>query len=137
LVQAGLTKECYNIEYVLEETEGIISAKFDYYVDDKRYEGVIYLSNTLTDSNKIEAEVNNIRRQVNILRKELGFKLYDKVAVVFLRNEFLDNLDIELFNSLVSQLGGNVLVSDSVELQHSIIKSLDSSMEFILTVNRC
>jgi isoleucyl-tRNA synthetase len=135
--QPFLTRECYNIEYVLEELEGMISAKFDYYVDDKQHEGVIYLANSLTDSNKIEAEVNNIRRQINILRKEFGFKLYDKVAIEFLRNKFLDNLDIHLFNSLTTQLGGNVLVSDTVELQHNTIKSLDSSMEFILTINKC
>jgi valyl-tRNA synthetase len=137
LQQPGLTKECYNIEYVLEDLEGMNSAKFDYYVDDRRYEGVIYLSNSVTGSNKIEAEVNNIRRQVNLLRKELGFKLYDKVAIEVLRNHFLDNLDIELFNSLVAQLGGNVLVLDTTDLQHSIIKSLDSNMEFMLTVNMC
>jgi isoleucyl-tRNA synthetase len=137
LQQPGLTKECYNIEYVLEDLEGMNSAKFDYYVDDRRYEGVIYLSNSVTGSNKIEAEVNNIRRQVNLLRKELGFKLYDKVSIEFLRNQFLDNLDTELFNSLVAQLGGNVLVLDTTDLQHSIIKSLDSNMEFMLTVNMC
>jgi hypothetical protein len=137
LQKPGLTKECYNIEYVLEDLEGMNSAKFDYYVDDRRYEGVIYLSNILTDSNKIEAEVNSIRRQVNLLRKELGFKLYDKVAIEVIRNQFLDDLDIELFNSLVAQLGGNVLVSDTIDLQHSTIKSIDGSMEFILTVNRC
>lgn len=137
LLQPGLTKECYNIEYVLEELEGMNSAKFDYYVDDRRYEGVIYLSNSVTDSNKIEAEVNNIRRQVNLLRKELGFKLYDKVAIEFLGNKFLDDLDMELFNSLVAQLGGNVLVSESIDLQHITIKSLHSSMEFMITVNRC
>jgi len=136
LQKPGLTKECYNIEYVLEDLEGMNSAKFDYYVDDRRYEGVIYLSNSIADSNRIEAEVNNIRRQVNLLRKELGFKLYDKVAIEFLGNQFLDDLDIELFNSLVAQLGGNVLVSDSIDLQHSTIKSLDSSMEFILTLER-
>jgi len=137
LLQPGLTKECYNIEYVLEEIEGMDSAKFDYYVDDRRYEGVIYLSNSLSDSNKIEAEVNNIRRQVNLLRKDLGFKLYDKVSIEFLRNQFFDILDLELFNGLVAQLGGNVLVLDNIDLQHSTIKSLDSSMEFMLTVNMC
>ncbi len=136
LLQPGLTKECYNIEYVLEELDGMISAKFDYYVDERRSEGVIYLSNSLTDSNRIEAEVNNIRRQVNVLRKELGFKLYDKVSIQFLRNRFLDNLDVGLFNSLVAQLGGNVLVSDSIDVQHSIIKSLDDSTEFMITLER-
>lgn len=136
LLHPGLTKECYNTEYVLEEVEGMISAKFDYYVDDRRFEGVIYLSNSLTDSNKIEAEVNNIRRQVNLLRKELGFKLYDKVAIEILRNQFLDNLDIELFNGLAVQLGGNVLILESIDVQHSTIKSLDGSMEFMLSVNK-
>lgn len=161
LLHPGLTKECYNVEYVLTEVDGMISAKFDYYVDDtikcqglalrakpfdtvesglalhgRRFEGVIYLSNSLTDSNRTEAEVNNIRRQVNILRKELGSKLYDKVAIEILRNQFLDNLDMELFNSLAVQLGGHVLVSDSIDVQHSVIKSLDSTMEFMLTVKK-
>jgi len=136
LEQIGLTKECYNIEYVLEELEGMISAKFDYYVEDKRFEGVIYLSNSLTDSNKLEAEVNNIRRQVNLLRKELGFKLYDKAAFEILRNTFLDNLDIMLFNNLVTQLGGNVLIVDTIELQHSTIPSLNNSIVFCLSIKK-
>ena len=132
----NMTPECYNLEYVLEDREEFINAKFDYYVDEQRKEGIIYLSNVLTESNKLEAEANHIRRQVNILRKEKGFKLYDKVYIELLDNPLLQKMDKELIYHIKTQLGGNMIITDSLEKDNSTFKSLDGNTDICLTIEK-
>jgi valyl-tRNA synthetase len=132
----NITPECYNLEYVVEDREGFISTKFDYYVDEQRKEGVIYLSNVLTEINKLEAEANHIRRQVNILRKEKGFKLYDKVYIELLDNQVLQKMDKELIYHIKTQLGGNIIITDSLEKDNSTFKSLDGNTDICLTIEK-
>jgi isoleucyl-tRNA synthetase len=132
----NITPECYNLDYVLEDREGFISTKFDYYVDEQRKEGVIYLSNMLSESNKLEAEANHIRRQVNILRKEKGFKLYDKVYIELLDNLVLQKMDKGLIYHIKTQLGGNMIITDNIEQDNSTFKSLDGSTDICLTIEK-
>jgi valyl-tRNA synthetase len=132
----GVPEECYSLEYVLEDLDGFISTKFDYYVDEQRKEGVIYLSNGLTEGNKLEAEANHILRQVNILRKEKGFKLYDKVYIELLDNPVLQKMDKELIYHIKTQLGGNMIITDTLEKEFSTFKSIDGSTDICLTIEK-
>ena len=132
----NITTECYNLEYVLEDREGFINDKFDYYVDEQRKEGIIYLSNMLSESNKLEAEANHIRRQVNILRKEKGFKLYDKVYIEVLDNPVLQKMDKELIYHIKTQLGGNMIITDNIEKDNSTFKTLDGNIDICLTIEK-
>jgi isoleucyl-tRNA synthetase len=128
--------DCYNVEYVLDHLEGYVSSKFDYYVDGKRQEAIIYLSNSTTEENQVEAEVNHVRRQVNILRKEMGLKMYDKVAVEIRNSIFWNTLDPKLINNLNTQLGGNVKYFDNLREDYYTIKSLSNDYETHLTITK-
>ena len=156
----GLDISLYNIEYVIKNKEGYISSKFDYYLETediqacktaediqacktaedttfviKRFESIIYLSNSVTEQNKMEAEVNHFRRQVNLLRKEMGFKMYDTIYIETMCRAFWSKIDPLLINSLKAQLGGKFNVVDDIPMPVKIIKSLNGEYDISLSIN--
>jgi len=113
--------ECYSVQYNMDEREGYISSKFEYNINK---EAVVYLSNTLTEQNKTEGEINHIRRQVNVIRKEMGLKMYDRVHIEIEKNHFWNGLDQTLVEQLRVQLGGDLVLVEHLEKSKSV-KSLN------------
>jgi len=93
----------------------MLHAKFTYLNSDgKQYQSIVYLDITSDDSNDMEAEINNIRRQINSLRKNLGLKMFNKVEVVFESNDYWANIDTETMDLLTSRLIATVRFEDKI-----------------------
>ena len=106
----GCTSEFYTFDYVIEQSDKhMVGTKFNY-VDssDKVKQSVVYLNTQSNHQTDMEAEINNIRRQVNGLRKDMGLKMFNKVEVVFEQNEYWNNLNQELMDLLVSRLVADI-----------------------------
>jgi valyl-tRNA synthetase len=127
--------DCYSVSYHMDEREGYISSKFEYIQNNSNKEAIVYLSNRLTENNKIEAETNHIRRQVNVIRKEMGLKMYDRVHIEIQKDEFWNGLDQTLVEQLRLQLGGDLVLLEKVDTDKTI-KSLNGQFETKLRVNR-
>jgi hypothetical protein len=139
-IEAGdisdLDNTLYNVEYVMSDKEGYISSKFDYYSDDgKRSESIIYLSSETTAHNRMEAEVNHFRRQVNVLRKDMGLKMYDNVYIETMGGTFWSAIDRDLIEHLRVQLGGRFNIVYDLEIPVKTIKTL-SGKEISLRIEK-
>ena len=132
----GLDSSLYNIKYDITDKEGYINSKFDYYLDDKRFESIIYLSNSITEKNKMEAEINHFRRQVNLMRKEMGFKMYDNIYIETMCWAFWNKIDPVLIDSLRTQLGGKFNIVDDIPMPVNIIKSLNGVFEISVYISK-
>jgi len=112
----------------MDEREGYISSKFEYIQNNINKEAIVYLSNRLTENNRIEAETNHVRRQVNVIRKEMGLKMYDRVHIEIQNDEFWNGLDQTLLEQLRIQLGGDLVLIEEVDTDKRI-KSLNGQFE--------
>jgi hypothetical protein len=108
----GIDKDCYRFDYDLVEMEGFLGSKF--YYDGDRV-ALIYVSNIFSEENKKEAELNHVRRQVNIIRKEMGLKMYDGVQIEIQKDWFWNTMDPVLLENLKQQLGGNLTFKEKIE----------------------
>ena len=125
--------DCYSVQYNLDEREGYISSNFEYIQNNSNKEAIVYLSNRLTDQNKVEGELNHVRRQINVIRKEMGLKMYDRVHIQIQTDEFWNGLDQTLVEQLRLQLGGNLVLVEKLE-KIKTIKSLNGLFETNLKV---
>lgn len=145
----GFDSSLYNIEYIIKNKEGYISSKFDYYLEGvegiqacktvegiKRFESIIYLSNRVTEQNKMEAEVNHFRRQVNLMRKDMGLKMYDNIYIETMCWAFWSKIDPILIDNLKTQLGGKFNVVDDIPMPVNIIKSLNGEYDISLRIKK-
>jgi hypothetical protein len=112
----------------MDEREGYISSKFEYIQNNSNKEAIVYLSNGLTENNRIEAEINHVRRQVNVIRKEMGLKMYDRVHIEIQKDEFWNGLEQTLVEQLRLQLGGDLVLLEKIETDKTI-KSLNGQFE--------
>jgi hypothetical protein len=117
--------DCFSAQYNVDEREGFVSCKFDY---NGNKEAIVYLSNRLTEQNKLEGEINHVRRQVNVIRKEMGLKMYDRVHIEIQKNDFWNGLDQTLLEQLRVQLGGDLVLVEKVE-NSKTVKSLNGLFE--------
>ena len=120
--------DCYSVSYHMDEREGYISSKFEYIQNNINKEAIVYLSNRLTENNRIEAETNHVRRQVNVIRKEMGLKMYDRVHIEIQKDEFWNGLEQTLVEQLRLQLGGDLVLIEQVHTDKTI-KSLNGQFE--------
>ena len=120
--------DCYSVQYKIDDREGYISSKFEYTQNNSNKEAIVYLSNSLTEDNKLEGELNHVRRQVNVIRKEMGLKMYDRVHIEIQTDEFWSGLDQTLVEQLRLQLGGDLVLQEKVE-NSKTIKSLNGQFE--------
>jgi hypothetical protein len=81
---------------------------------------VVYLNLTTDINTDNEAEVNNIRRQVNDIRKVMGLKIFNKIEIVFENNDYWTNINMELFNMLTKRLNTPIKFSNIIENVHTI-----------------
>ena len=82
----------------------------------------------------MEAEINHFRRQVNLMRKEMGFKMYDNIYIETMCTNFWNKIDPVLIVSLRTQLGGKFNIVDDIPMPVNIIKSLNGKFEISLYI---
>jgi len=80
----------------------------------KQFQSVVYLDVSTNATNDMEAEINNIRRQINGLRKNLGLKMFNKVEIVFESNDYWNQIDSETLELLTSRLIATVKFADNI-----------------------
>jgi hypothetical protein len=110
----GCISEYYTFEYIVNPINHMIGAKFYYYDSlNKLTQAIVYVDTTTTNENDIDAEINNIRRQINAFRKDMGLKLFNKVQIIFEQNEYWTNIHSTFINKL-----NNKLATDIQFLEH-------------------
>ncbi len=112
----GCSPDYYTFEYNIEEKPGMVGAKFNYLdSSNKLNQSVVYLNIETSEQSDMEAEVNNIRRQVNILRKDMGLKLFNKVRVIFETNEYWSHINEELMELLSGRLVASIHFEEKLD----------------------
>jgi isoleucyl-tRNA synthetase len=116
-----LPESYYNIEYILEEKNNMISDKFNY-IDHNNItkESIVYLDILTDETNELEAEINNIRRLVNNLRKDKGLKLYNKVKILFEKSNYWTQIKSELLITLSYRLCADIYLCDKLDVYDTI-----------------
>jgi isoleucyl-tRNA synthetase len=98
-----------------------VSSKFNYInYDGLIKQSIVFISTETNHFIEMEAEINNIRRQVNAIRKEMGLKLFNKVKVVFEKCDYWNQLTEETLNILTSRLIADIQFSDQLKFSKSI-----------------
>lgn len=112
----GCSPDFYSVDYIIETTKTIVGSKFNY-IDslDRVKLAVVYLDIQSNEYTDMEAEVNNIRRQVNGIRKEMGLKMFNKIEVIFEHSDYWRNLNNELIYMLENRLVANIKFIDKLD----------------------
>ncbi len=114
----GCDKSFYIETYDLTKLTkpNMIGNKFSYFDSDGLIKyAVVYLSTQTTKFTDMEAEINNIRRQVNAIRKDMGLKLFNRVKVIFETCEYWSTLDEELIQMLNTRLVADIEFTKTLE----------------------
>jgi len=106
LIESGLIENIdsddYYIEYIIKDKHNMIASKFEYIDNNNNInQSLVYLYTQINDENLIESELNNIRRQLNEIRKNLKLKIYNKIEIYFENNIFWKNIQ-EKYNNLIT-----------------------------------
>lgn len=121
----GCNTDLYTFDYLIEQKENMISSKFNYINNSgKSIQSIVYLNKKSTPETECEAELNNIRRQINILRKEMGFKMFNKINIIFENNKYWSSINNNLLSSLFNKLSANILFEDELN-EFKIIKTFN------------
>ncbi len=117
----GCINDFYSFEYIVEPKDAMLDTKFTYVNGSgKQFQSVVYLDISSNASNDMEAEINNIRRQINGLRKTLGLKMFNKVEIVFESNDYWKQIDSEALELLTSRLIATVKFVDNIKEPNKI-----------------
>lgn len=113
--------EYYNVDYVVSDYDNMVGCKFTYIdMNGMNKIAIVYLNLTTDTNTDNEAEVNNIRRQINDIRKVMGLKIFNKIEIVFENNDYWSNINMELFNMLTKRLNTPIKFSNMIENVHTI-----------------
>lgn len=111
----GCSDEYYTFDYIVCEKPSMLDTKFTYLnKDGKQYQSVVYLDVSTSTTNDNEAEINNIRRQINSLRKTMGLKMFNKVEIVFESNEYWNSLESESLELLMTRLIATIRFTEKI-----------------------
>lgn len=112
----GCEPEYYTFEYIITPQNSMIDSKFTYINElGQQVQSVVYLDTSTSRSRDVEAEINNIRRQINNIRKTMGLKMFNKVEVVFEKNEYWSDLDENIVELLTLRLVADIRFEDKVD----------------------
>jgi hypothetical protein len=112
----GCQSEYYTSEIRYEDKVNMIGKLFTYKNEMNEFiQSVVYLDIQTNEYNDNEAEINNIRRQVNIIRKEMGLKIYNKIIVIFENNNFWTTQTEELKEKLAIRLIATIKYQNTLE----------------------
>jgi isoleucyl-tRNA synthetase len=104
----GCIPDYFLVDYVVTPKNNFIGTKFSYEYEQYIEHAVVYLSLESNSDLETEATINNIRRQVNALRKSMGLKIFDPVEIVFESNDYWSHVDPVLISGLIEKLCPNV-----------------------------
>ena len=133
----GCNSNLYTFSYIINKKENMVGAKFDYLdYNDQHLQAIVYIDTLSTKENDIDAEINNIRRQVNAHKKDMGFKIFHNVEIIFEKNDYFYNLTCETLNLLTHRLISpikfedklndyNVITTFNGKILHVLIKLID------------
>jgi isoleucyl-tRNA synthetase len=112
----GCSPEYYTYDYNVVPIDGMVGTKFYYYDSLGKYtQSIVYININRSTDNDIYAEINNIRRQINSFRKDMGLKIYNKVDIIFEQNEYWNNINSEFIEILTNKLIANIKFSQELE----------------------
>ena len=112
---SGCSDDYYTFEYIAPQKPSMLDSKFTYLnKDGKQFQSVVYLDIATSVTSDVEAEINNIRRQINSLRKNMGLKMFNKVEVVFESNDYWNSLDSESLDLLTTRLIATIRFTDKI-----------------------
>ena len=121
----GCSSEYYSIDFIIENKENMICDKFIYYDHNKNQcQAIVYLDILTDKNNELEAEINNIRRQINLFRKDMNLKIYNKIHIIFEKNEYWNNMDNNLLLNLKNRLSSEISFVDKLN-DYKIIKTFN------------
>lgn len=93
----------YSVEYNVETKQDFIGSTFNYIdMNGTKKQAILYISTILTQDNYTEAETNNIRKQINMKRKELGLKMYNIIQVIFEEDSFWANIQLKVLEQKIA-----------------------------------
>ena len=82
----------------------------------------------------MEAEINNIRRQINNLRKEMNLKFSNKVSIIFENNNFWGEINPELIKKLSDRLNTEIKFVDNLD-EYKVIETFTGNQLKVLIIN--
>ena len=124
----------YTFEYNIEPKENMIGVKFNYNNSDGYIsQAVLYLSTNSSKDNDMEADINNIRRQINSLRKDMNLKFSNKVNIIFENNNFWNEINSELIKKLSDRLNTEIKFVNNLE-EYKIIETFTGTKIKILII---
>jgi len=116
----------YFVNYLVIDKDNMIGDKFTYNDDDNNSsQAIVYLNTITNNDNEIESELNNIRRQINNLRKNKGLKIYNKIEVIFEKNDYWNKIPPSLLNRLMNRLSVSIKFEDYLNEDYDIIKTIN------------
>jgi isoleucyl-tRNA synthetase len=128
----GCNPTLYTFSYIIDKKENMIGAKFDYLdYNDKQLQAIVYIDTTSTKENDIDAEINNIRRQVNAHKKNMGFKIFHKVEIIFEKNNYFSELSCETLNLLTQRLISPIKFEDKLN-DYNVITTFNGKVLHVL-----
>jgi isoleucyl-tRNA synthetase len=120
----GIDEELYSYQYMVDikKEDNMIGTSFNYrenYSINKQ--AIVTIDKNRTKENDMEAEINNIRRNINAMRKDMGLKMYNKITIYFQNNEFWNNINVIYMETLSSRLSANIMFVDRLEKSMEIV----------------
>ena len=124
----GCNDTFYTFDFIVEDKADFIGTKFNYMNQSNIMStAVVYLNSTTDETNDMEAEINNIRRQINAFRKDLGLKSANKINIMFEQNDYWNNLcsnNMEYITFLSNQLNTKILFSTELK-EYNMIETFN------------
>jgi hypothetical protein len=119
----------YNINSLQEKSS--IGMTFNYMNQHGIYkQSIVYIDTITTSEFDIEAEHNNIRRQINEIRKTMGIKIFNKVEIIFEKNEYWDEMNNESLCLLSNRLNATIKFQDKLK-DYNIIKTFNNKILYV------
>jgi len=129
----GCIPEYYTFTYNINSLQGnsSIGMTFNYINQNGIYkQSIVYIDTLSTIEFDIEAEHNNIRRQINEIRKTMGIKIFNKVEIIFEKNDYWDEINNESLYLLSNRLNATIKFQDKLE-DYNIIKTFNNKILYV------
>jgi isoleucyl-tRNA synthetase len=121
-----------------ENTENNVGMTFNYMNQNGIYkQSIVYIDTLTTIEFDIEAEHNNIRRQINEIRKTMGIKIFNKVEITFEKNDYWNEFLSyptgkynESLSLLSNRLNATIKFQDKLK-DYNIIKTFNNKILYV------
>jgi hypothetical protein len=121
-----------------DNTENNVGMTFNYMNQNGIYkQSIVYIDTLTTIEFDIEAEHNNIRRQINEIRKTMGIKIFNKVEITFEKNDYWNEFLSyptgkynESLSLLSNRLNATIKFQDKLK-DYNIIKTFNNKILYV------